>query len=358
MKKILTTIKALANQISRSVKLMELCGTHSQTVAKYNLKSLLPSNIELISGPGCPICVTDQADIDIVIGLAENDVPIAAYGDALSLPGTNSSLEKLKQQGKKIEIVYSTLDALKLAEQINDLVFFGIGFETTTPMTAWAAKQGLRVYSAHKLFPPAMAALLSNPDIQIDGFINPGHVSAIIGSKPYEQFEIPQVISGFEPEDVLISIEWLLEMILNHENQVKNQYTRVVKPEGNIEAKKIINEVFESADAKWRGLGLIPSSGLKIKAEFQNQDAEFTYSDLIAKIKQEIKLKPSGCICGQILQGLKKPQDCPLFAQACSPENPQGACMVSVEGNCQIEYKYRNSARLPVGFKKMPTEVG
>jgi hydrogenase expression/formation protein HypD len=325
---------------------MELCGTHSQTVAKYNLKSLLPQNIELISGPGCPICVTDQSDIDIVIGLAENDIPIAIYGDALALPGTNSSLEKLKQQGKKIFVVYSTQDALNIQKKEPNLIFFGIGFETTTPMTAWAIKQGLKVYSAHKLFPPAMAALLKNPDIQIDGFIDPGHVSAIIGSKPYEQFKIPQVISGFEPEDVLISIQMLLKMILNNQNEVKNQYKRAVKPEGNIEAQKIIDEIFEIKDAKWRGLGNIPNSGLKIKKEFQNQDAEFIYKDLIDKIKKNIKYKPSACICGKILQGLAKPQDCPLFAKVCTPENPQGACMVSVEGSCQIEYKYQNSTRL------------
>jgi len=341
MDQILSTIQTLATQINRKVKLMELCGTHSQTVAKYNLKSLLPQNIELISGPGCPICVTDQTDIDIVIGLAENDIPIAIYGDALSLPGTNSSLEKLKQQGKKIFIVYSTQDALNIQQQEPDLIFFGIGFETTTPMTAWAIKQGLKVYSAHKLFPPAMAALLQNPNIQIDGFINPGHVSAIIGSKPYEQFNVPQVISGFEPEDVLISIQMLLEMILNNQNEVGNQYKRVVKAEGNIEAQKIIEEVFEITDAQWRGLGNIPSSGLKVRKEFQNLDAEFIHKDLIEKIKQSIEHKPNACICGKILQGLAKPIDCPLFAKTCTPENPQGACMVSVEGNCQIEYKFK-----------------
>ncbi len=336
------TINTLTCKINHPVKLMELCGTHSQTVAKYNLKSLLPQNIELISGPGCPICVTDQTDIDIVISLAENNIPIAIYGDALTLPGTNSSLEKLKQQGKKIHIVYSTQDALNIQKQEPDLIFFGIGFETTTPMTAWALKQGLKVYSAHKLFPPAMAALLQNPDIQIDGFIDPGHVSAIIGEKPYKQFNVPQVISGFEPEDVLISIQMLLEMILKNKNELKNQYTRVVKPDGNIEAKKIIEEVFEISDAKWRGLGNIPNSGLKIKTKFQNQDAEYIHKDLIEKIKQNIEPKQNKCICGKILQGLAKPGDCPLFAKSCTPENPQGACMVSVEGNCQIEYRFNN----------------
>ncbi|HUT21837.1 MAG TPA: hydrogenase formation protein HypD [Candidatus Bipolaricaulota bacterium] len=346
MQKIINKINTLASQINRPVTLMELCGTHSQTVAKYGLKSLLPPNVELISGPGCPICVTDQTDIDVVIGLAENDVPIAVYGDALSLPGTNSSLEKLRQQGKKIEVVYSTLDAVKLAEQINDLAFFGIGFETTTPMSAWAIKQGLKVYSAHKLFPPAMAALLSSPNIQIDGFLDPGHVAAIIGEEPFKQFNVPQVISGFEPEDVLLSIQWLLEMIVSGKNELKNEYTRVVRPEGNIEARKLINEVFEISDARWRGLGNIPNSGLKIRKEFQNQDTEFIHHDLIENIRKNTEYRPSACICGKILQGLAKPADCPLFAKICTPENPQGACMVSVEGSCQIEYKYKNSTPL------------
>jgi len=337
---ILQQIQNLAQQLNH-IKLMELCGTHSQAVAQYNIKSLLPENIELISGPGCPICVTDQTDIDIVIGLAENNIPIALYGDALSLPGTNFSLEKLKQKGKKIIVVYSIEQALQIQKSEPELIFFGIGFETTTPMSAWAIKNGLKVFSSHKLFPPAMAALLQNPDIQIDGFINPGHVSAIIGSEPYKQFDVPQVISGFEPEDVLLSIKMLLELILKNENQVLNQYNRAVRKKGNLKAQQLIHEVFEITNASWRGLGVIPNSGLKIKKEFQNQDAEFIHQDLIQKIKQDIQPKQNQCICGEILQGLKKPTDCPLFKKVCTPENPQGACMVSVEGNCQIYYKYQ-----------------
>jgi len=335
----LNEIKNLAQQLGQ-VKLMELCGTHAQTVAKYNLKSLLPKNIELISGPGCPICVTDQQDIDVVIGLALNNIPIAIYGDALTLPGSQSSLEKTKQQGREIFVVYSTEDALKLQKQYPKIVFFGIGFETTTPMTAWAIRQGLTVYSSHKLFPPAMEVLLKNKNIQINGFINPGHVSAIIGTEIYNQFKFPQIITGFEPEDVIESIKLLLEMIIKKENNVINQYTRVVTKKGNKKALDLINEVFYTTDTKWRGLGTIPNSGLKIKKEFQNQDAEFIYDDLITNIKKEIKPIKNTCICGQILQGIKKPIDCPLFKKTCSPENPQGACMVSVEGSCQINYKH------------------
>ncbi len=332
-------IKNMAQQLDH-VKLMELCGTHSQTIAKYNLKSLLPKNIELISGPGCPICVTDQQDIDIVIGLALNDIPIAIYGDALTLPGRQSTLEKAKQNGKNIFIVYSTEDALKLQKQYPKLVFFGIGFETTTPMTAWAIKQGLTVFSSHKLFPPAMETLLSNKDIQINGFINPGHVSAIIGSKIYNRFKFPQVITGFEPEDVIESIKLLIEMIINKNNKVINQYIRVVSEKGNQKALDLINEVFEIKDARWRGLGSIPLSGLKIKAKFKDNDAKFIYKDLITNIKKGFKPMENNCICGQILQGIKKSNDCPLFRKTCTPETPQGACMVSVEGACHINYKY------------------
>lgn len=332
-------IKNWAKQLDQ-IKIMELCGTHSQAVAKYNLKSLLPANIELISGPGCPICVTAQQDIDIMVGLALNNIPIALYGDALTLPGSQTSLEKAKQQGKQIFVVYSTEEALELQKKYPRLVFFGIGFETTTPMTAWAIKNGLTVYSAHKLFPPAMAVLIKNKEIKINGFINPGHVSAIIGSEIYKQFDFPQVISGFEPEDIIESIKLLLEMTIKKEHRVINQYTRVVNPRGNQKALDLINQVFEIKDANWRGLGNIPKSGLKIKSEFKKQDAEFVYQDLIAKIKKEIKPFKNMCICGQILQGIKKPNDCPLFKKACTPENPQGACMVSVEGACQIIYKY------------------
>jgi hydrogenase expression/formation protein HypD len=335
----LKKIKNLAKQLDH-IKLMELCGTHSQTIAKYNIKSLIPENIELISGPGCPICVTDQEDIDIVIGLALNNIPIAIYGDALTLPGSQSNLEKSNQQGKNIFVVYSTQDALKLQKNYPKLVFFGIGFETTTPMTAWVIKNGLTVYSSHKLFPPAMAALLADSNIQIDGFINPGHVSAIIGTKPYNKFNFPQVITGFEPEDTIESIKLLLEMIINNEKKVINQYKRVVTEKGNTKAMDLIHEVFEVSDAAWRGLGNIANSGLKIRSKFQNQDAEFIYHDLITKIKKEIKPIKNACICGQILKGIKTPADCSLFKHSCKPENPQGSCMVSVEGTCHIDYKY------------------
>jgi len=338
--KILKNIRAKAAQIGRPLRFMELCGTHSQSIAANGLKSLMPKNIKLISGPGCPVCVTDQSDIDVVVGLALEGIPIAAYGDAVNVPGNIMSLEQARQKGADVSIVYSIEDAMKLKNSKPNLVFFGLGFETTAPMTAWAIKQGLVVYSAHKIFPPAMAALLANKDIRVNGFINPGHVSAIIGTEVCKKFKIPQVVAGFEGLDVLRAVNMLLDQILTGRVEVANEYARVVRKNGNIKAKKLIEEVFEIGDAKWRGLGLIKKSGLKIRKKYQNQDAEHIYRDLIKKIRAKIEVRPSACQCGQVLQGLVEPQKCSLFRKICTPDNPQGACMVSVEGSCNIEYRY------------------
>ena len=324
-----------------NISIMELCGTHSQTVAQNNLKSLLPKNIKLVSGPGCPICVTDQTEIDLVVELAKNDIPLAIYGDALSLPGSEASLEDLKQQGKHIFTVYSVADALTLQKDWPNIVLFGIGFETTAPMTAWAIQQGLNIFSSHKYFPPAMSALLASEKINIDGFIDPGHVSAIIGTQIFQQFKIPQVISGFEALDMLETIDILLKNIKNQNQTVVNQYKRAVNDQGNLKAQKLLKEVFENRDTNWRGLGMIPKSGMKIKAKYQKNDAEYIYRDLIEKFKKTYQPRPSACRCGEILQGLITPGDCPLFKKICTPENPQGACMVSVEGTCRITYENR-----------------
>lgn len=339
-RKILVEIKAKASQIGRPLRFMELCGTHSQTVAQNGIKSLLPKNIQLVSGPGCPVCVTDQADIDVMVGLALRGIPVAAYGDALQVPGNLMSLDEARQQGAKVFAVYDIAQALKIKETEPELVFFGLGFETTTPMTAWGVRQGLVTYSAHKIFPPAMAALLQNKQIKVDGFIDPGHVSAILGTEIYHQFSIPQVITGFEGVDVLRAINLLLDQILKKEWRVDNEYARVVKKTGNAKARAAIAEVFEIGDAKWRGLGEIKKSGLKIRKKYQRYDAEFVHRKLIAEIRQEIKVKPSACQCGLVLQGLKEPRQCPLFGRACTPDSPQGACMVSIEGGCNIEYRY------------------
>lgn len=363
MEKIISEINILANKIRRRVVLMELCGTHTEAVAKHGIKKILPENIRLISGPGCPVCVTDQSDINAVIALALSGVPIACYGDVLRVPGTlqmkseklktkndnrnagqvGLSLDKAREIGADIAEVYSTEDALKLQKEKPDLVFFGLGFETTTPMTADAIKRGLTVYSSHKLFVPAMQALVDTPSLKIDGFINPGHVSTIIGTEPYKKFKLSQVITGFTGEDVLLGIYMLLKQISENRAEVENEYTRAVRSEGNPKAMELINEVFEVEDAFWRGLGRIPGSGLKIRDKYSQFDAKAKYKGILDSLntKYYILNTNSGCICGAILRGLKEPKDCQLFNKKCTPENPVGACMVSSEGACGIEAKYK-----------------
>ena len=397
-------INNLALKIGRDVVIMELCGTHTEAVAKNGIKEVLPKNVKLLSGPGCPVCVTDQKDIDAIIILALNGVPVACYGDVLRVPGNltvgnwklnykniiiedNSSplllgegqsegevlsLNKARELGADVTEVYSVEDALRLQKKKPDLVFFGLGFETTTPMTADAVKRGLMVYSSHKIFVPAMQAIIDTLTLKIDGFLNPGHVSVIIGTKPYEKLKfrcdsektspsflssgeeksppdkggwgvrgVPQVIAGFEAEDVLIGIYMILKQISENRAEVENEYTRAVHPEGNVIAMKLIDEVFEVEDAFWRGLGKIPNSGLKIREKYSKFDAKVKYKDILSRIKnQESRIKNSGCICGEILRGLKEPKDCKLFNKKCTLENPVGACMVSSEGACGIEVKY------------------
>lgn len=350
---LLASIKNKAARIGRPVTLMELCGTHTQAVTRAGLRALLPKNVRLISGPGCPVCVTDQSDIDAAVKLALAGIPIAAYGDVIAVPGTKMSLEQARQRGARVHAVYSIEEALQLAKTYNlktiTLCFFAIGFETTAPMTAWAVKQGLTVYSAHKLFPPAMAALLANPRLKIDGFICPGHVSAIIGTKPYEQFKVPQVVAGFEPKEVLLAIDELLAQIVSGKPKVENVYERLVRPEGNLAALRLMASVFTTVDARWRGLGVIPKSGLELRAKYRDQDAKVKFKRIISSAKGGSLPagrhgasggKTSLCKCDLVLQGLIEPKQCSLFGKKCTPENPQGACMVSVEGACNVAFKY------------------
>lgn len=360
MQNIIREIGNLAAKIQHPVVLMELCGTHTESVARHGIKKLLPKNIKLLSGPGCPVCVTDQRDINAVITLAMKGVPIACYGDVLRVPGTliipntkyqisntSFSLDKAREMGADITEIYSVEDVLKLKTKKPDIVFFGLGFETTTPMTASAIKRGLTVYSSHKAFVPAMAALLATPQLKIDGFINPGHVSTIIGIEPYKQFRLPQVIAGFEADDVIIAIYMLLKQIAENRTEVENEYTRSVRPEGNPKAMELINEVFEIGDAYWRGIGKIPNSGFEIRPKYSQFDAKVKYKKLIRdpfsafSSGERVSEISTGCICGAILRGLKEPKDCNLFNKKCTPENPVGACMVSSEGACGIEAKFK-----------------
>ncbi len=381
MKNIIKEINALAAKINHRIVLMELCGTHTEAVAKFGIKELLPKNIRLLSGPGCPVCVTDQRDINAILVLALGGIPIACYGDVLRVQGTiavssikykvlSINLDKARELGADVNEVYSTEDALKLQKEKPDLVFFGLGFETTAPMTANAIKRSLTVYSSHKLFVPAMQALIDTPQLKIDGFINPGHVSAIIGTEPYERImnnelgimnipqekkcppdkggrgfkNIPQVITGFTGEDVLLGIYMLLKQIAEGRAEVENEYTRAVRPKGNPRAIKLINEVFEVEDGYWRGLGKIPNSGLKIRKKYAQFDAKVKYKKILyMNYESRIMNYESNCICGAILRGLKEPEDCKLFCKVCTPENPIGACMVSSEGACGIEARYREN---------------
>lgn len=358
MQNIVSEIKTLATKINRPIILMELCGTHTEAVARHGIKKLLPKNIKLLSGPGCPVCVTDQRDINSIITLALAGVPIACYGDVLRVPGTLASLKpkvesrksdtilslnKARELGADVTEIYSVEDALNLQKIKPNIVFFGLGFETTTPMTASAIKHGLTVYSSHKAFVPAMNALVNTTQLKIDGFINPGHVSAIIGTEPYKKFKLPQVIAGFESDDVLLTVYMLLKQIAENRAVVENEYTRLVRPEGNSKARKLIDEVFTLDDAYWRGIGKIPNSGFEIRKKYSKFDAKIKYKNILSSLltTNYSLLTNSGCICGAILRGLKEPQDCKLFNKKCTPENPVGACMVSSEGACGIKAKFR-----------------
>lgn len=333
----------------KSVRLMEICGTHTMAIFKHGIRTLVPEHIELMSGPGCPVCVTSMEEIDRTIKLARMPkVIVTTFGDMLRVPGTASSLQEEKGQGADVRMVYSTFDALKIAEDNpeKEVAFLGIGFETTAPTVAAAIRTAhernlpnFLVLSAHKLLPPAMEALLSGGDLGIDGFICPGHVSTIIGTSAYQsvvdRYRIPCVVVGFEPVDILQGILMLVDQIEEGRAQVEIQYSRVVSPEGNPGALKIMNEIFEPCDSPWRGLGLIPQSGLSIREEFLTHDARQRFELEVPPAEE-----PPGCRCAEVLRGVIRPFECRLFRTRCSPRTPVGACMVSNEGTCAAYYKY------------------
>ncbi|MBW6462508.1 MAG: hydrogenase formation protein HypD [DPANN group archaeon] len=339
LKNLISEINKTAEDINRSIKIMEVCGTHTQTIAKYGIKSILPKNIELVSGPGCPVCVTPQKTIDSAVRLAIKGIPIATYGDMLKVPGTEMSLETAKENGANIFIVESTIDALKLKAQYPNLVFLAIGFETTTPMTAWAVKNGLDIICAHKTIPEAMNLIVSNKDNQIDGFLNPGHVSSIIGTKPYKNINASQVIAGFEPKDILKSLLMLLRQIKADKKDVENNYTTIVDDDGNNKARELTSSVFDQCDSNWRGIGTIKDSGLKLKKEYQTHDAIDKYKKLLKNIPEP--KENTKCKCTNVIMGMIEPEQCPLFSKICTPDNPIGPCMVGSESGCKIAYKYR-----------------
>lgn len=346
-------IMKLLVQIEKSVRrdyiFMEVCGGHTAAIHRFGIPSMLPSGIRLVSGPGCPVCVTGTDFIDKAIAYSKlEDIIITTFGDMLRVPGSDSSLEKEKAAGADIRVVFSGLEAIEIAK-VNSgkkVIFLGIGFETTSPGTAVTIKMAVKeqvknlfLLSAHKVMPPAMEAIVKD-GVKLDGFICPGHVATITGPGIFnfipEKYNLGCVISGFEPADILLSVLMLIRQVNRNSPGMEIQYTRAVKPEGNILAMKHLSDVFEPADALWRGFGVIPSSGLTLRKEFGNFDIE-------EKIPSKITIcNDNGlCICGKILRGLKTPGDCSLFGERCIPENPVGACMVSNEGTCNTWYKYR-----------------
>jgi len=346
--------RQLANQIAqrttKSWVLMEICGGQTHTIMRYGLDELLPRNIELVHGPGCPVCVTPLETIDKAIALAlRPDVILVSYGDMLRVPGSNSDLFRAKAQGAGVRIAYSPTEALKIARANPDrkVVFLAIGFETTAPpnaMAAWQAKrEGLTNFSmlvSHVLVPPAIRALMASPENRVQGFIAPGHVCTVMGYQEYESlvrdFDVPIVVGGFEPVDILQAVLMLVDQLEAGEARVENQYVRSVTYAGNLPAQQVMQEVFEIADQKWRGIGSIPRSGLRLRAEYAAYDANKVF-DLELITADE----PAECQSALVLQGMRKPTDCPAFAMRCTPENPLGAPMVSSEGACAAYYQYR-----------------
>jgi len=344
----LEKIKKLVDGSPRLITLMEVCGTHTMAIFRSGIRSVLPEKINLISGPGCPVCVTTQEYIDKAILYSRDGFIITTFGDMFRVPGSFSSLEKESSKGADIHIVYSPYESLEIAKKSPEkkVIFLSVGFETTTPLVAQtlleAKKMKLKnwfLLCGNKLIPPAMKVLVESPDLKIDGFICPGHVSTVIGSKPYEfiskKYGIPCVITGFEPVDIFEGIFMIVKQLVEKRADVEIQYKRAVKEEGNPKAVKIMYDVFEVVDSNWRGIGIIPKSGLKLKRKYSDFDVEKIFKKEISETKE-----PKGCICGEILKGTKIPVECPLFRKVCNPENPVGACMVSSEGTCSAYYKY------------------
>lgn len=348
----LALAKRVVNQIDKvkpsyPVKICHICGTHEWVISHYGLRTLFPETVDVIAGPGCPVCIVPAAEIDEAIKLAlENNITIATFGDLVRVPASEMSLQEAKATGADVRVVYSIIDAVKMAEKEpnREFVFFAVGFETTAPSTAVEAikkpPSNLSFLVSHRLIPPAMELLLGIGDLHIDGFIAPGHVSAIIGMKPYDVFprayHMPTVVAGFEPLDVLFALSMLLKQIKNREAKLENEYNRVVTWEGNLKAQTIMAHAFDVISGNWRGLGKIPASALALKREYKAYDARSKYN---IKIEQSKDISP-GCLCHLVMIGKIKPPECSLYMNQCTPQTPRGACMVSNEGTCRIWAKH------------------
>jgi hydrogenase expression/formation protein HypD len=342
-------IDRIHRRSTKPIQLMEFCGGHTVSIFKYGIRQLLPDTIKMLSGPGCPVCVTANADLDKAIALARlPGVILTSFGDMIRVPGSYSSLQVAKAEGCDVRVVYSVLDAIDIARNNPDrpVIFIGIGFETTSPTIAAAVLQAEQekiknfyILSLSKVCPPIMKSILELGEIKLNGIVCPGHVSAVIGIEPYrflaDDYDIACVVSGFEPLDILLCITMLVEQIENEDYKVEIAYRRGVRPEGNPTAVKCIETVFDTADADWRGIGIVPSSGLKLKARYERFDAEKNFSIDVPPVREH-----KGCLCGSILRGVTTPLECKLFRAVCTPEHPVGPCMVSSEGSCSTYYQY------------------
>ncbi len=346
----------IAHLTARPLKIMEVCGGHTHTIFKYGIEDLLPENITMIHGPGCPVCVIPLGRVDDAISIAEQpDVIFTTFGDAMRVPGSKTSLLDAKASGADVRMVYSPLDALKIAQKNPDkqVVWLALGFETTAPSTAMtilqAAKEGVENFSAfcnHITIVPALKALLDSPDLQLDGFLGPGHVSTVIGTRPYEfvprEYGKPVAVAGFEPLDILQSIYMIVKQVVDGRAEVENQYARCITRDGNRKALEVLCEVFEPRDYfEWRGLGSIAHSGMKLRRKYAAFDAELKFNVPGLKIAD-----PKACQCGEILKGVKRPWECKVFGTACTPETPIGSCMVSSEGACAAYYNFGRLSKI------------
>jgi len=342
-KRVIQLIKELAGD--RRIRIVHVCGTHEDAITKAGLRSMLPKNVEVLMGPGCPVCTVPPNRIDFAIRLAESGAILTTFGDMIRVPAGLGSLADAKSRGADVRIVYSIHDAAEIARKTEkQVVHFGVGFETTAPTTASELladpSENFSVYSAHILIPPAMIHLLESGETAVDGFIDPGHVSAIIGERGYDavtrKYKVPQVIAGFEPLDILFAVAMICRQVKEGRGELENAYTRIVKPEGNAKAMGLMEEVFEVGDAPWRGIGDIPQSGLYLRPEFESHDASKKFH-FESEASYEM---PHGCRCGEVLRAVCYPWECPLFNKGCTPESPVGPCMVSHEGSCFISAKY------------------
>jgi hydrogenase expression/formation protein HypD len=344
-------VMAKLEAMDLDLTLMHVCGTHQDTLMRFGLDTEFERvGVDIRQGPGCPVCVTTPKEIEMVIALAKAGITIVAFGDVMRVPGESGSLNDARASGSDVRVVFGIDDAVSLARKTQEeVVFMGIGFETTAPTTASAIlsdpPENFSVISCHRTVPPALAAIAGMGEVRLQGMIQPGHVSTIIGTRPYEflskQYHIPQVVAGFEPLDLMMGVYMLARQAKEGRAEVENEYSRVVRQEGNTSAVKAMDDVFEPSDVPWRGFPVIPGSGLSIRPRYEEHDAVKKFEDLLTPVKAKEYGEADGCRCGEMLRGLVTSEECPLFGNACTPATPRGPCMVSREGSCHIAHRYR-----------------